>query len=377
MGFVTVMSYYGRATTAFGRPSRRLAIGRTRATGRLTTVNAGAGQLSSGEGRMETTGFLFLIRRYWWALVLGAVVGALAAHTLASRMSPTYEASVSLLTGPINATYDTQRAAGSLGRTYASLATSGPLLRRAIAVAHAKTTAEELKPDVSAVSNDVTRIVNIRVRNGDRDVAARLANALAQQLIRLGGGNNAAVINAFMLTPAIAALDATHKDEVRAAATSLIGAYAPGKLRIIDPADPPPTAVAPRVSLITLMGLFAGLLAAGLATIVRASTSRGIESEDSVTEEDVRLLGALPGGRGSRRVAVDDGKALPAAYEVISAKIGFSANGKPIQTVLVIGASEGAGSGVVAANVAAAFAAGNRRVTLVDAGSPGGEITKS
>jgi capsular polysaccharide biosynthesis protein len=211
---------------------------------------------------VENTSFIYLVKRYWWVLLLGAALGGAAANYAASKMAPTYEAKVSLLSGPINASYDAQRAAGNLGRTYAGLASSGPVLERAIGTTHARTTVDALRKNVTAISNDVTRIVDVRVRDGGREMSANLANAVARQLISLGGANNTSAVDTFMTTPSIAALDAPHQDEVRAAAERLFGSAGPGRLRIVDPALVPSSPISPRVSLITLMGLFAGLLAA-------------------------------------------------------------------------------------------------------------------
>jgi len=322
------------------------------------------------------TNFLQLARRYWWLLMLGALLGALAARYAASQMTPTYEGVVAVLAGPINADYDTQRAAGNLARTYAGLATSGPVLERTVKSARASVPLTELRNNVSATSNDVTRIVTIRVKDSEPARVADIANALAQQLIRLGKTNNSARIERLMETPAIAGLGAAQGEDVRVAATQLFGESTAGRLTVVDPALPPEEPIAPRISLITLMGLFGGLLAAGLVVVLRSSIAKGFESEDElIAPNGARSLGAVPSGR-FKLIDPATPSRLARDYRMLGAKINFSANGRPIRSVLVTGADDGAGSGAVAANIAAAQASGHTRVTLLDANGTKGEITK-
>jgi len=323
------------------------------------------------------TNFLQLVRRFWWLLALGAIVAGLTARYIASQMTPTYEGVVSVLAGPINANYDTQRAAGNLARTYAGLATSGPVLERTIGAARVDVPITELRENVSATSNDVTRIVTVRVRDSDPERAAAIANALARQLIRLGAtrGDDEG-ITALMDLPQIAELPEESREEIRATAARIFGESSAGRLRVVDPAVRPEEPIAPRVSLITLMGVFGGLLAAGLVIVVRDSMARGYESEDEIPAFDgPGSLGTVPAGR-FKLVDPAESTRLVRDYRMLGAKINFSANGKPIRSILVTGADDGVGSGAVAANIAAAQADGSIRVTLLDANSSKGEITK-
>ena len=322
------------------------------------------------------TNFLQLARRYWWLLMFGALLGALAARYAASQMTPTYEGVVAVLAGPIDADYDTQRAAGNLARTYAGLATSGPVLERTLKAANASIPLIELRDNVSATSNDVTRIVRIRVKDSQPTRAADIANALARQLIRLGVTKNSARIARLMKTSAIAGLAPAPREEVRVAATQLFGESTAGRLKVVDPAVPLEEPIAPRVSLITLMGLFGGLLAAALVIVLRGSIAKGFESEDELLVPDgTRSLGAVPAGR-FRLIDPATPSRLARDYRMLGAKINFSANGRPIRSVLVTGADDGVGSGAVAANIAAAQASGHTRVTLLDASGAKGEITR-
>src|SRR4051794_25949499 len=195
--------------------------------------------MARGRARRMDTSLLQLLRRSWLLLLVGTIVGGVAAYAAASRMTPTYESSVQLLVGPINANFDTQRASGNLARTYADLTTSGPVLTAAARRAGVSEPLEQLRKDVNATSNDVTRILVIRARSGTAERARAFAAALSAQLVKLGSESNASMVDAFVASPAVAALPADRQDAIRAAATSAFGGLATGKLRVVDPPEHP------------------------------------------------------------------------------------------------------------------------------------------
>jgi non-specific protein-tyrosine kinase len=314
---------------------------------------------------------LQLIRRFWLILCAGAILGGVAAHVAASRMAPTYLATVSLLTGPINADFDTQRASGNIARTYADLATSGPVLRRTIARTHVGVTPLELRDDVSATSNDITRIVTISVENGDRDMAARLANTIGRQLFALGSVKTGTLVDTFMADPALANLSTPTQDSIRSAASHIFGNASAGKLSVVDPAIPPTSAIAPRVSLITLLGVVAGLMIVALLVFLREATQGASDVEEDFVGDDLRVLGAVPARRGRHGgglvVGEDEHDDAAEAYRLLATKLAFGGNGAPVRSLVVVDAASGKGTGEAAANLAAALAEIQRRVVLIDA----------
>ncbi len=306
------------------------------------------------------------------------------ANVAANRMTPTYESTVSLLTGPINTDSNTQQAAGSIARTYADLATSTPVLQRTIQRTGAHTTVLKLRDNISATSNDVTRIVSISAKDPSRDFAAKLANTVGSELIRIANSNSSSSssIDTFMNDPALSGLSPGERVAIRGVATRLFGDVSAGHLTVVDPATASPSAVAPRVSLITLMGIIGGLLVAGLLVFLRASTTTKIDTEEELAEaEKVPVLGTVSTGSrrgGEEALVVGDRATTQAAdaYRLLAAKVGFAQNGVPIRSVLVVDGGDGERSGVTAANLAAALAEMDTRVALVDANTGEGEITK-
>jgi polysaccharide biosynthesis transport protein len=265
------------------------------------------------------------------------------------------------------------------------LATSTPVLERTIRRAKAHTTVLKLRDNVSGTSNDVTRIVSISVKDPGREFSAKLANTIGDELIRLANSNSnsSSSIDTFMNDPALSGLSPGEQAAIRAVASRLFGTASAGHLSVVDPATPAPTPVAPRVSLITIMGVVGGLLIAGLLVFLRASTTTKIDTEEELVDaKKVPVLGTVSTGSrrggGEEALVVGNGATSPAAdaYRLLAAKVGFAQNGVPVRSVLVVDGGDGERSGITAANLAAALAEMDTRVALVDANTGEGEITK-
>src|SRR3954469_24911346 len=134
---------------------------------------------------MTGPGLLLLARRSWLLIAVTAIAAGAVAWLVASHAPKTYAAETKLLVGPVSADFNTLHASGELGKTYAELATSRPIFDAA-----ARTAGIAPAPSdgaVSATSSDVTRIVDVRATQRSAVGAARLADAVAAQLVRLRG----------------------------------------------------------------------------------------------------------------------------------------------------------------------------------------------
>jgi len=205
-----------------------------------------------------------------WATILlaGAVIGAAVGYGAATAITKTYEAETQLLVGPLNTTFDLD-ASGQLARTYAELGEGRPILASAIQTAGAKLTPTELKEATAIDSNEITRIIAIRVQDKDPRQAARLANAIAAQLFELSSERRAKArsgLDAFEREPEISRLSADSQKPILEAAERVFSGSVAGKLQITDKATEPKDPVRPSVPLIVIFGALAGLLlAAGIA----------------------------------------------------------------------------------------------------------------
>ncbi len=147
----------------------------------------------------------------------------------------------------------------------------------------------------------------------------------------------------------------------------------------IDPAQPPVLRYTPRVSFTLMMGSILGLvLGVGLAYL-RESLKGSIHTEaDLESVSGLPVLGAIPDFRALLStykgacdfVALRDAPDSPVAeaYRSLRANLRFALGGeREIQTLAVTSCTPGEGKSVTNADLAIAFAAGNKRVLLVDA----------
>jgi capsular polysaccharide biosynthesis protein len=249
---------------------------------------------------MGAAGFVPLVRR--WGRLLGACAlgAALVAWVLAATAGKTYEAEAKLLVGPVNADYPTLQASGALGRTYAELAHSRGVVEAAARSADVKLTRKQVDTAVTASSNDVTRILDVRVRHSDPEATRRLASALAAQLIRLrrqAAPAEADPVEAIMREPQITSLSPARQRDVREAAADVVGRSHAGDLHLVQGPVTPRDPVSPRVTLLALLAALAGALAAATYVIVREGGAGVPAGDDSF--EDFEVESFLPSANGS------------------------------------------------------------------------------
>jgi capsular polysaccharide biosynthesis protein len=290
-------------------------------------------------------GFLSIVARWWIVLVLAAVGGGLAAYLLGSTESPTYEAEAELLVVAPEPEVGSLQTAAELAPTYAELVRSAPVLLRTAGALRGRITYAELRDSVRGETSRDTHLVTIRVRSGDPAVAVQAANELARQLVR----------EASKPPPLSEGENATART----------------RLEIVDPATEA-TKVRPRAVLLAWLGALAGLfLALGVAVFVD-SRRRTVRAEDDLAELTAgAVLGSVDGGHRSSPVAAIMGRSSSVngttSYRRLGERIVAAADGPP-RSVLVVGADAAAGSGMVAANLAATWADAGFEVVLADLG---------
>jgi capsular polysaccharide biosynthesis protein len=284
------------------------------------------------------TGVYTIVKRWWWLLVIGAVVAAFMGYLVANRLPDTYEARAQLLVGPLSADKDTLDAAGAQARTYAALATTGPILDSTAQRAGLTSVRSKI---ASVNASDVTRLITITARDGDSVRAAAIANALAGVLV-----------------------------------AKAVSGPPEGQLSIVERATPPDSPVGPSTALIVVLTAVVGLLGAfGIAALVD-SLSNVMRSEDDLAAF-APVLGSVNGSPAWRRgkpLVVEDDPDSPAAasYRVLTTKIELSNGEGPLRSLLLVDAHGGHSSARVAANVAAGFAEDGTRVAIIDGDERGG-----
>ena len=333
---------------------------------------------------VDHTGLLSLAKRWWWLLALSAVIAGFVGWAWASLSSPTYQAEAKMLVGPLNTDFRaTLEASGQLGRTYSDLATSRPVLAEAIRREKAPTSVTDLADHVTATANELTRLVTISVEDSNRNEAAGLANALAARVRQLAARSPLTDTNAvedLMRDSDIAGLPREERSRVQAAARRVLGNSQAGAVTVIEPATPPEDPIAPNVPLITLLCAMGGLLIGAVLVFLKDAGSQSVVDERALSElvhpflgwVDIPSTGA-PGG--ALPVESDPMSATAELFRLLANKIGLADGRSSIHTLLVVDPDDGATSGLLAANLAAAVGDADRRVLLVDASGANGGLT--
>jgi succinoglycan biosynthesis transport protein ExoP len=266
-------------------------------------------------------------------------------YLVAARLPATYESEASLLVGPRSGDSETLQAAGQQALTYAAIATTATIVEPAARQLGMSPESLESKiEDVTA--SDVTRILSIRVHDGNSARAAVVANAVAEQLdafSREGG---------FPAPPA-------------------------GTLLVTQSARPATEGIGPSPELIVLLAALAGLLGAfGLAVVVDGLSTVVRNEQELAALAPVAVLGSINGTRPRSRnqpfvVEADPDSRAAAAYRLLAAKIELSSGDRAPESVLVLDAHGGRSSSRLALNLAGALAEGGGRVALIHHGDEG------
>jgi succinoglycan biosynthesis transport protein ExoP len=299
---------------------------------------------------VELTGYLAVARRWWWTLLVATWVAGIAGWIVASSIPPTYEARTQLLVGPYNTDRETLAASADLVQTYSELITTDPILESAILESGATLTAADLEAATRVTADNTTRILSIRVQDTDPQMAATLANRLADEISLL-------------------ASKGTARPE--------------GQIQQVDFAKPPIDPVAPQRSLIVALAAIAALIGAMVLVLLVEYLSAAVRSEDELTRvTDLPFLGKVDTARSlpsNSRALVDNDpeSAAAAAYRLVLAKLAFrQGQGEPVRSIVVVGTGALSAAGQVAANLGAITARGGRQVVIVDADTAEGPITR-
>jgi polysaccharide biosynthesis transport protein len=348
-------------------------------------------------------------------LILAVVVIAAGASFGFSSLQPkVYQADATLVVGQslssVSPDYTALLASQSLSTTYATVATTRPLLQNVIESLGLPGTTDDLARRVSASAAIGSTILSITAEDGDPAHAAAIANALADQLIAASPAvqgrqtgvqkfvdadlqatqaqiqaaqTEANTLGALTTrTPVQGARLATLQAEL----TSLQGSYATllgfsssgsaNLLSIIQPAVAPTGPISPRPLLNVLLAIVLSLMLVAAAVFLFAYLDDTVQTPEVVEElTGLPTLGTVLRMTGDAKrsemyrlaTLVYPRSAAAEAYRTLRANVDFTAVDAPVRTLLVTSAVPSEGKTVTAANLAIAFALAGRRVLLVDA----------
>jgi succinoglycan biosynthesis transport protein ExoP len=289
---------------------------------------------------VELSGYFAVARRWWWTLLVAAWVAGLAGYYVASRIPPTYESSVQLLVGPINTDTATVTGSSKLIQTYAQVITTPTILDQTIKARGLSMSAGELATNTRVTANIESRILTIRVQDGNAQQAMDLANEMASQLIEF--------TNAGVIRPE-------------------------GTLAFMRFAELVPDPVAPQISLIVLLATLAGIIAAIILVLLIEYFGRSIRNREELARlTGAPVLGSVPAPSKSLphpNDLVDDLSSAATAYRLLAGRIVYGEADDVLRSLAVVDVQSDTGAAVVAINLGRALARLGRRVVVIDSGS--------
>ena len=355
------------------------------------------------------------VARTWLPLLVASVVLAgAAAFLVTSQMQKVYEAQATLIVGQslssANPDYTQLLASQRLSATYASIATTRPLLGNVATKLGLAETPDQIASRVRAEAALESALLTVTAQDSDPARAAALANAVAAELIAASpavqgraSDFQASVDEQIKSTQAqIAALQADAQalsslptrtpaqdatlDTLQGRLISLRTSYSAllafssssesNLLTIVEPAVAPGSPVSPRPLLNTLLGAVLGLLFA--VTLIVLVT----HLDDTVRRpDDVEAITSLPTLGAVMRIPSRQRKSefyrlvtllyprssAAEAYRKLRTNVEFASVDIPLATLLVTSSVPGEGKTITAANLAVVFAQAGHRVLLVDA----------
>lgn len=295
---------------------------------------------------MTLQDYLRVLRRGWWVVVGLTVLGGLAAALFTVSQTPTYtstatvyvsvsgnETPTDLQTGQ---SFATQRAL-----TYADIAETEAVLEAAAAALGDGTDARDLRGSVDATTREGTSLIDVTAVGSDPDGVAARADAVAAAL-----------------TAQAPRLDA-------------LAPTSPVRLTVVQPAEVPDEAIAPRPRNNLLIGLAVGLVL-GVATVVAADalSTRIRSTTDLPPAPGLVTLTSMPAAK-KRAQNLGRTDARLESFRQLRANLLFGSDVR--ETIAVAGVTAASDAHGVARQLAGAFAEIGSNVVVVDVDLRAGE----
>jgi Mrp family chromosome partitioning ATPase/capsular polysaccharide biosynthesis protein len=333
--------------------------------------------------------YLAVLRRYWLGIVLVAVVGGAAGLADAKRQTPIYQASatvafqdpaqslsiVGLGTGPV-------QEPGVVAEQQSETLTRPAIMVAAQRLLHTRIPAAELAGGVSSQISSAG-FLEVIGSSANPTFAAQLANAVAQVVVtqhnqqaRAGYAAAASAIQS-----QITQLRANPRTPSGLAQLTVLGNELAPLLAlrkvaqgasVEQLAQVPGAPSSPNTTRSTLIGLGIGLLAGILFAFLRDALDRRIRTTRDIEDSyGLPLLGHVRDRVMGKVAPIANGVkgdyALDLeAFRIIRRNLEFLSRDSAAKTVLVTSAVPSEGKTTVAASLACAMAAGNRRTLLVE-----------
>ena len=363
----------------------------------------------------DLTGYLAILKRRWWLLVLIPLLTAFVGYQSVSLRGTTYTATATLLVTPITGSSgnasDTLTAAALLTRTYSEFVTSPPVLQRVVSDLKLKETPEQLAALITASSETSSQVIRITTKYDSPQLAAQITNTVGEDFIAFitdlqksgvsqGGQalrdsiekarNERDSVTAQLATLQATANTPTPEENARIAGLESLrqqydGTYTslldlqqqlnlaqlstPNSVKIAVRAQVPQGSGRPAHFFYTLAGLLAGLSLTVVGLVLAEQASPRVRTRENLRRvTDLPVLVTVPRIRGKNAIEVVQAPRSPASEAIHSLRTQIWLEARANDTTVLTVTSSGSGDGpsLVAANLAVAFAQAGQRVVLVD-----------
>jgi non-specific protein-tyrosine kinase len=359
---------------------------------------------------MELSDYITPLRRWWWLIVASVAIALASAYVATRELPPVYMARTTLLVGRALTEANPTEFEFGLGRTlaraYASVAVREPIAN----AVKSELGLSEL-PKYSANPTPDGQFLEVLVTDASPELAQRVANAIAQQIIKQspGAGNQDAERQAFVeaqLEDIRLKIEDTNKEIARAQEqlssvtsaaaldslqseirtleqrlTTLQSNYATllantargasNTLTVFELAALPDRPVGPNVTLIILAAGLAGLVLSTGAAYLIEFLDDTLKTSDDVSRllpyPIVGYIGEMERGRAGLVSVIDrPHSAIADAFRSLRTNLEFAAVDRPFQVIQITSASKGEGKSSIAFNLALIIAQRGKRVLLLD-----------
>ena len=182
---------------------------------------------------MELMDYLRIARKHWRSIVAVVLLTVLGAGLYSMLSKPTYTATTSIFVSVPSVTTTSDLNSGSSYaenqvKSFAVVATAPIVLQPVIDSLGLDTTPENLAKNVTATVPPSTAVIDLAVVNGDPAQAARIANALGEQIIAAvkqlspSSANGGQIVAATIIRPAVAPTSPTTPKTVQNIALGLL-----------------------------------------------------------------------------------------------------------------------------------------------------------
>jgi non-specific protein-tyrosine kinase len=345
------------------------------------------------------------------AAVALAVVAALVVSFIQPKM---YASQATMVVGQsltaVNPDINQLTVSQKLGQTYATIATTRPILDAVIKDLGLSMTSDQLRSQVSASIAQDSSLLTISANASDPDQAAAIANDIAKQLINVSPtlqGTQTDIqqfVNAQLTTiqnqiktaqasldallgqaspsPAQTAQIANLQAQLQSLRTTYAGLLAfasnsaANELSVVDPAVSNSSPSSPKIILNVLIALLlGGLLGVGGAFLIDYLDDSVKSADDLERATGLSMLGSIPKMRldasksqiYSLATLVYPRSSVAESFRALRTNLEFTGIDAPVTTILVTSAMPREGKTTVATNLAVAFAQAGHRTVLVDA----------